>query len=208
MTEQRLKELFKQYYDKLLYFGLKMIRGRQEVEDIIVKSMMKLWDGRIRDNEQTGNILHTFMKQRCLDVIKHNKRANNHHQIIFNSATEDSASLSSNPELSEKIKYCIGQMSPQPKKVMTLLLYDDLDMFEIADKLKISVDTVRVQKARAVKELKHYLRTGTLISKTRLRPHVIQKLITAIDNGINCEVICNKLNISRTTYERYKTRLS
>lgn len=50
------------------------------------------------------------------------------------------------------------QLSPAQRKIFRLLFFEGLTPFEIAGELKISVDTVKVQKAKALHRMREVVR--------------------------------------------------
>ncbi|MDP4264539.1 MAG: RNA polymerase sigma-70 factor [Bacteroidota bacterium] len=165
--EKALEIIFKRYHIPLFYFAMQYLRDMQAAEDIVAESFIKFWNRR-NDFECLAAIksfLYTVVKNACLNQLKQNKRrAACHKEIEYLSGSPDELFADQKmikAELLHKLWQDIERLPPVRRRIFKLLYLEGLNSFEVARALQISVDTVRVQKARAL----HALRT---IVKQRL----------------------------------------
>ncbi|HEX2628794.1 MAG TPA: sigma factor-like helix-turn-helix DNA-binding protein, partial [Chitinophagaceae bacterium] len=92
---------------------------------------------------------------------KHNQRKQASHQEIQYLEQDSEDYIQSRiikAELLQKIMFEVEALPPIRRKIFKMIYLEDLSIFEIATRLNISVDTVRVQKARAL----HFIRSTVL----------------------------------------------
>jgi RNA polymerase sigma-70 factor (family 1) len=158
-----LTYVFKLHHNALCYFATQIIRDEQEARDIVADSFIKLWQ-RSKDFESLDKIrsfLYVATRNACFNFIKHIQRKNASHQEISYLEQESEDYIQSRiikAELLQKIMFEVEALPPIRRKIFKMIYLEDLSIFEIATRLNISVDTVRVQKARAL----HFIRSTVL----------------------------------------------
>ena len=71
-----LDVLFKEYYDRLVYFSLQLIKDKDQAEDIVQDSFIKYWHQRetvIQNKIAIKNFLYSTVRNASLNTIRHNK---------------------------------------------------------------------------------------------------------------------------------------
>lgn len=158
-----LTYVFKLHHNALCYFATQIIRDEQEARDIVADSFIKLWQ-RSKDFESLDKIrsfLYVATRNACFNFIKHSQRKAASHQEISYLEQESEDYIQSRiikAELLQKIMFEVEALPPIRRKIFKMIYLEDLSIFEIATRLNISVDTVRVQKARAL----HFIRSTVL----------------------------------------------
>lgn len=158
-----LTYVFKLHHNALCYFATQIIRDEQEARDIVADSFIKLWQ-RSKDFESLDKIrsfLYVATRNACFNYIKHIQRKQASHQEISYLEQESEDYIQSRiikAELLQKIMFEVEALPPIRRKIFKMIYLEDLSIFEIATRLNISVDTVRVQKARAL----HFIRSTVL----------------------------------------------
>lgn len=158
-----LTYVFKLHHNALCYFATQIIRDEQEARDIVADSFIKLWQ-RSKDFESLDKIrsfLYVATRNACFNFIKHNQRKQASHQEISYLEQDSEDYIQSRiikAELLQKIMFEVEALPPIRRKIFKMIYLEDLSIFEIATRLNISVDTVRVQKARAL----HFIRSTVL----------------------------------------------
>lgn len=141
----------------------KLVNDPDEAEDIVADAFVKLWNRR-ESFEESTNIsayLTTITRNACLDHLKHKKRkALSESEMAYLSDTGEDF-IEANIVKAEFMKQTLSYMNSMPegmKEIFKLLFVDGLSHQEVAQKLNLSADTVRGQKARALKILRHAFR--------------------------------------------------
>jgi RNA polymerase sigma-70 factor (family 1) len=159
-NEKGLAIIFKNFHPGLLYFATQYLKDSQAAEDVVAESFLKIWQRR-SDFESLPAIkafLYTTVRNACINLLKQSSRyAACHEEIKY--LAERSEELYAEQkmikaELLNRIWRDIELLPPVRRNIFKMIYIDGLNTFEIANALHISVDTVRVQKARALHALR------------------------------------------------------
>lgn len=152
------KELFDLYYIPLCIYSLKFVDSYDEAEDIVQEIFVSFW------NKKLFNRIETTLKSYLFIAVKNNSlrylKTNN--KIIFDSIDElgidipeveqiDQDELNSKKE---KLHKEIEALPPKCKEVFVEIVLNDLKYKEAADKLGVSINTIKTNLARALKKLR------------------------------------------------------
>ena len=155
--------IFKRHYKPLCYFAWQLTGNMPEAEDIAGEAFIKLWR-RHKDFSSFNNIrafLYIATRNACFDYLKHVQRKNASHEELRYMASYSEDYIQGRmirAEVLQSILFEVETLPPVRKQIFKMLFLEDLSTHEIAHKLNITTDTVRVQKARAL----HLLRTRLL----------------------------------------------
>ena len=162
------KALFDMFYRRLCYYAESILHQRQEAEDIVVESFLKLMRKR-DDFEHTGDIksfLYTATRNACIDYLRKQKRhrqSENEIQYLSeqSASTEDIQLI--NAEVLATLHQEIERLPPQCAQVFKLMFFQQLTTDQVAKQLSISPKTVLNQKGKAILLLrKAFLQKGML----------------------------------------------
>jgi RNA polymerase sigma-70 factor (ECF subfamily) len=153
------KELFDLYYIPLCVYSLKFVDSYEEAEDIVQDIFVNFW------NEKIYNRIETTVRPYLFTAVKNNsfrylKKSN---KIIFESIEELNIDFSEvEPldvdELNKRKKALyqeIEALPPKCKEVFMEIVLNDLKYKEAADKLGVSVNTIKTNLANALKKLRN-----------------------------------------------------
>jgi len=161
--QEAINSIYRNNFRQLCYFARGLINNKEEAEDIVVETFIKLLRKR-NDFDTLTNIqgfLYTATRNACLDFLKHVQRKTASHKEIIYLMEKDEDFIQSKIVKAELLKLILDEVEHLPvirKKIFKLIFVEELSTAEIAEKLNITVDTVRVQKARAL----HSIRTAVL----------------------------------------------
>src|ERR1700730_14375536 len=84
-NEAALKDVFELYGGSLFFFAKNIIDNKEEAEDIVAESFIKLWRQRATFVEQRNikAYLYVITKNACLNYLKHKKRKTSSHKEIM-----------------------------------------------------------------------------------------------------------------------------
>lgn len=144
--------IFNQHHIALFYFAMQFTGDALVSQDIVEACFVKLWDKRndFHDLPAVKSFLYSEIKEVCV----HRPRLNG----VFDDSQQFSVAESDNisdcilikAELLQRIWQDIEGLPPLRRKIVKMTCFEGLNAFEIASSLNISVDTVRVQKAKAM----------------------------------------------------------
>ena len=166
--------IFKLYHKSFYYLARQIVKNDEQAEDIVSECFLKLWKKRSEFKSFDGirAFMHVIIKNASIDYIRRAQRQSISYQHILQQAEEDVNYIESQmikTELLQLILQEVETLPPMRRKIFKLIFLEDMTVFEIARVLNISVDTVRVQKAKALHGLRSTILNKELIS---LLPHI------------------------------------
>lgn len=144
------------FYTPLRYFAGQLTGDTAAAADIVSDTFIKLWQ-RHAHFQTEANIkafLYITTKNACLDFQKHLRIVKRSQRTIADNAPqqEDEAVISHliRTELYWHIYHAIEQLPSGCRSIFKMSYLEEMKNQEIADKLHLSVKTVKNQKARAI----------------------------------------------------------
>lgn len=147
-------------YNKMLYvLAYKYLKDSFRAEDIVQQVFLKLWEARslFAGAINLRNYLYTSAKNLILNEIRDN----------FSDMEKNYAVIQNRPEFEDKLQSALeekdlfqhfykilAELPEQKRKVCLLKIRDNLSNQEVADKLHISVPTVKSHYSQAIKLLR------------------------------------------------------
>jgi RNA polymerase sigma-70 factor (family 1) len=157
-SEKALDVVFNQFYQPLVYFAIRIIKDREEAEDIVVSTFSKLWDRKENlDNlPKVKGFLYLTTRNACIDFLRKTKKNNELQKdllyLIKPEAGDDFEEIRA--ELLGDIFKEIEKLPSLCRQVFELSVFKGLKSKEISERMHISVSNVTSQKSRAVQLLK------------------------------------------------------
>ncbi|MDY3267666.1 MAG: RNA polymerase sigma-70 factor [Phocaeicola sp.] len=150
------REYFIQHYRPLCLFALHYLKDIDNAEDIVQDCFTELWE---RKDNQTNiadikPYLYTMVRNRCIDVLRKESL------IDCNIEPSDLEGLISDEECEERsydearMWTAIDSLPEKCREVFLLTKRDGMKYEEIADRMNISVNTVKNQMNKALKIIK------------------------------------------------------
>jgi RNA polymerase sigma-70 factor (ECF subfamily) len=137
----------------------------QIAEEVVSDVFYKVWKNRERIEIKTSFESYVFkaVKNQSLDFLKSKANAiaykTESMPVIYDGVTESPEEQMVIKELDARIEAAIESLPPQCKTIFKSSRFQGLKYNEIAEKLNISVKTVETQMGRALKHLRHVLRS-------------------------------------------------
>ena len=153
--ETAFRVVYDKYVSMLRYFGGKYLADERQVEDVLQDTFVSLWEGRSRfmDEMAIKSFLYTGVKNRCLNILRHEKIRQQYAEKFTEEPWEDFLEKVIETELFEMLHRVFEELPPACKAVYQLSL-EGKRHEEIARELDISVNTVKKYKNNA----NHYMR--------------------------------------------------
>jgi len=152
------EELFKLLYPSMCHFACNYV-DEGDAEDIAQEAFIKLWNERDRydDISSLKSYLYVLVKNLCLNHLRHNKIEE---KYIIN--VDRNELFQFNNHVIEEETYRILQQAieslPKQRSKIMMLTLQGLQNKEIAERLDISVNTVKTLKYKSLKALRHSLK--------------------------------------------------
>jgi RNA polymerase sigma-70 factor (family 1) len=150
-------------YNRLLYtLAYRFLKSGEEAEDAVQYVFMKLWEQRGTFSFESGvrSLLFTILKNYILNELRHRSVVfEKYYEISQQMNDTDDGFLSQfeDNEFKKSLYVAIGKLPPQKQKICLLKIEYGLSNQEIADKMRISVPTVKSHYTQAIKMLRQEL---------------------------------------------------
>lgn len=160
--EEAYKSLYNAYYKRIYSLAFKYLKSRELAEDAVQETFIKLWENRTAVSVNVKGYLFTSARNHVLNMIRNQKK-----KIVQKIREEHRASLSSN-KTEDVILYseyrtiyndALNLLTDGKREIFQLKTFHQLTNQEIADKLNISIHTVKSQYYHASKFIKKHLQT-------------------------------------------------
>ncbi|HYF29889.1 MAG TPA: RNA polymerase sigma-70 factor [Chitinophagaceae bacterium] len=147
--------VFKQYYPALCFFAVRLIQNVAAAEDIAQESLIKLWEKHAGFNSPHAikSFLYITARNACYNFLKRSQTGTKNQSqwsFLWEDADDYVWNQLTRSEVVREVQLMISSLPPECRKVMQHSIVDGMENHEIAQLLKISVHTVKNQKARAI----------------------------------------------------------
>jgi RNA polymerase sigma-70 factor (family 1) len=156
-------EIYDRYHKKLYSLAYRYLKSRAMAEDAVQQIFVNLWINRSKINEQLNikSLLFTSLKNHTLNTLRDNLRAiEKNYEILLNSPQQhDSPEIEHDEsfKMTELIEKAVNTLSPQKKQIFYLKIVEGLSNQEIAERLNISVNTVKFQYSQILKAIREFV---------------------------------------------------
>lgn len=156
---EAFQKIFEMHYRKFVFFAVRLIKDRDQAEDIVSESFLKVWEGRakIKDTNSLISYLKVTIRNGCINFLNTQRRHDiSHREIAYmNGLPEEEIQTSYiRSELLDLTWKSAQELPPVTKKVFHLLFDEGLSMKEVAEKLGVSINTIKTQRLTALRYLK------------------------------------------------------
>lgn len=173
-TMNLFSQFFRENQEKFLAFAYSYLRDSAEAEDVLMESMISLWENRERWEEGSNlkALMLTIIKNKALNLLEHKQiRLRAEEDINSHSQRELDLRISTlkacepeqifDTEIQHIVHKALQQMPHQSRTIFMLSRYQNLPNKQIAEQLNISLKTVEAHITKALRilrlELKDYL---------------------------------------------------
>lgn len=158
--EEGFNYFFNSLYRGLLLYAFRMLNDIQTAEDIVGDAFIKVWERHhtFAHHRLIKSWLYTTVKHACIDKLRQQKSAQEREQehaywqknTIETFATQEMMRA----EMISEIYNAITDLPPRCQQVVRLLFIEGKTLTEVADEMKVTVHTIKNQRARGLKLLK------------------------------------------------------
>jgi len=150
---QSFSEIFQRHYAALCLFAERMVGNH--AEDVVEEFFLSLWNTPhdFESDEHLRAFLYRSVKNACLNFLKISLRTNerNTKYAIVQGQIENSYLTEiTRTEIIRELHQAISELPPQCSKIISMGYIDGMSNSEIAEKLGLSLQTVKNQKLRGL----------------------------------------------------------
>lgn len=169
-----LEELYDRYSPLLFTIIKKIAPNQSTAEDILADVFVIIWKKISKFDFNNGNVytwLVTLARNKAVDVIRRERNAGQTVQLYDDEYEDyfiiptfdknmDSLDFKTAIALKPKIEKALAKLTDTQKYVLHLAYYEGYTIDEIADKLNVPVNTVRLKVMNALHSLRDFLVKG------------------------------------------------
>lgn len=168
-SNKSFKKLFEEYYSRLCYFSYQFVGSKASAEDIVQDAFIKFWNQREEVSSHAiavKSFLYTTVRNASLNYIRHEKVAFNYQEKQDNDPLDDFDVVHTliRAEVLAEIHKAIEQLPASCKRISKMGYLEGMKNKEIAEKLGISINTVKTQKQRALQLLRLLLKPDAVLA--------------------------------------------
>jgi len=159
-NETMLGELYKLFHRRLQHFSRAITRNDNIAEEVVDDVFVKLWSRRdkISEIENLTVYLYIAVKNQSLNALSRKAQelvteSFDYLDIEIEEVIGDPVSLMITEEMMHRMQKAVDDLPPRCKMVFKLVREDGLKYKEVSQILNISVNTIDVQMAIAVKRI-------------------------------------------------------
>lgn len=151
--------VFHSYYRPLYYFTRKLIDNKEEAEEIVLNSFLKLFQrcALVESIDALKAFLYITTKNNCFDYLRASKSLRTR-QKEFMAKMENEVELQYYYEIEQPLVVIVNEalkeLPKECRKVLEMLIIQDRKPDEVARDLNIAVSTVYNQKSKGIESLK------------------------------------------------------
>jgi RNA polymerase sigma factor (sigma-70 family) len=164
--------LYNRYVDVLFHYGCKLSKDEEMVKDAIQEVFIDLYNGRERNNTSPENLkyylilaikrnlIKKLVRGRCFDIGKVKDK------LVFDppyNVESQLIELENHRELVERVSGLLNQLTHKQKEAIYLRFNESLDYAEVAEIMGITIESVRKQVYRAIKQMKEILDSKNIV---------------------------------------------
>jgi RNA polymerase sigma-70 factor (ECF subfamily) len=162
--------IYEKYSRKLYGFVLRYLKQETDAEEIVQEVFFKIWKSRSRIDIYSSfeSFLFTIAYNSTISLLRKRANEKNYLEYLKQRQQIDQASNQIDEiqynELNEQVESLLNELTPRQKEIFRLSRYEGLSHEEIANKLNISVNTVKNHLVAALSFLKSNLDNGFMIN--------------------------------------------
>lgn len=156
------KMMYHHYYRSLCFFAREYLKDDNHVEDIVQDVFSQIWEKppKLEHESKLQGYLYAMVRNKSLNVLRTNDHLQKYqqHEINYETWEDDESLRLIKSEVYREIMANIENLPERAREVFKLSYLTQLREHEIAERLNISVNSVKTHKKRARSILKNELK--------------------------------------------------
>lgn len=158
------KELYDSFFPFLASFAYQLVKDTSEASDIVQEAFLVYWNKRTEFSKPDGvkAFMYKVIKNQGLNYLRDQQAHSKHHEFIRNNESFYFKDKIIEEETKALVLEAVKDLPPQTKNIVELSM-KGIKNKEVAESLKISVNTVKTLKLRAFQMLREKLKDHVLV---------------------------------------------
>lgn len=160
--EKAFTFIFHRYYGRICLFAIQFVAETKEAQDIAEESFIRLWQGkRAYQNLQhlKGSLYQTARRLGLNYQTARDRRTLRNHQYTTQQPSFEESQLHEivYAETMAELYRALDSLPPKAQEIIKLTYLEGMSNQEVADKMRLSLQTVKNQKLRGIALLRNQL---------------------------------------------------
>ncbi|SFD15545.1 RNA polymerase sigma-70 factor, ECF subfamily [Chitinophaga sp. CF118] len=178
--EVAFRIIFNEQLRPLCYFAHKLIGQKEEAEDIVSTAFASLWERRQQFSAFSAvkSFLYIAVRNSCYDLLKHRNVVNKSEDNLQYTGNTPDIAVDARILQTELLQIILGELNNLPERSRQILEWSFLEekkTSEIAALLSLSEAHVRMEKSRALSQLRKLLNDKQLLESLLLLWVILEK---------------------------------
>lgn len=146
--------LFREYYEPLYYFALRYVPDDDDCHDIVSGVFEQLWGNLSEVRQATVRaFLYTQVRNRCIDKLRHEKQKLQYADYVAAHSARyiETMEYDQQEERERIVAEVLDSMGEPTHSILVACYVDGLKYKDVAEKMQISVNTVKKHIVRALR---------------------------------------------------------
>ena len=156
------KTIYHHYYKSLCFFAMDYLSDKDGAEDVVQDVFTQIWEQlpELTEPSKLQAYLYSMVRNRCLNRLRTQQNLHKYQTLEMQDISwdDDESVRIVKAEVLREIMLCIEKLPNRAQEVFKLSYLTQLREQEIAERLNISVNSVKTHKQRAKAILKDELR--------------------------------------------------
>lgn len=167
--KQAFAIVYNEYYRPLCYYAFRFFQDEEAAEDIVQKTMVKLWVQRknITNINSISSFLYRTVHNNSINELKHRQVIDKHAENVkseLDIMAYDDVDEEYENRVSKVLRDAIDSLPPKKSEIFKLKYYKGMKHKEIADQLGISYRTVETHIVKGLQKLRETLGDKTFFT--------------------------------------------
>lgn len=161
MNDHSFAQFYKKHFPYFLSFAIEFVENEEDANDVVQEVFMACWEKKIdfEDTIHAKAYIYRAVHNNCINLLRKSKRIQSINEKKHDIYTEEFLEEQIiKEEIAIQVQEKLACLTPQEQNVIRLSL-KGCSVKEVAEKIGISVNTVKVYKKRAYSQLRVELKS-------------------------------------------------
>lgn len=165
LDNKTFEDLFELHFTKLMGFVFNYVRDEEVAKDIVHDAFLTLWSNRkcLNPTYPMKSYLFTLAQNYALNYLRHLRVVEVNEREVTELLESASDELVEYDERIARVEKKLVQLPDKQREVFLKCVVEEKKYQEVADELKVSINTVKKHMARALKFLRDELQDETIL---------------------------------------------
>ncbi len=153
--KREFDQLFLQYYEELYFFAMQILHDEEDSRDVVSDAFEEVWIHFASIEYKAARYyLYKNVRNKCIDLLRKKKTRQQYAALYHKVTSIYTDNLLEVKEREEYILYVLNSLPSPTKEIFVGCYLDRYKYAEVAQRMGISIDTVKKHIVKALKMIK------------------------------------------------------